>query len=344
MSDVSVIFWPMSSALPPEGGSEEVLERLADREPLDPLSAPLGTDLRTRLAPHLFRVGLEKQDVQLAAESTDEKLFQVFRMLGAEEGGPAVAEGDSRHAGQSQLGHRVDVQSQGVVEKLSQEVNSALAPAHEHDVIGCGGIGTSLLGRHATGASLVGDRRVGGEPLQGHALQPPIHHAIGFGEEAVAAEVDAVSLVVDGPREPSHRVAHFQHDRSDAGPLQQLVGRRQSGRPRANDDRLLLAHSVGLPHESSFFSNRLHHEWADLRSGPYYRPPRRRSASVPRQRSSKSDFVFGSARRGRGGKQAAFRVESEPPPGYNTVATAWGVLAGFPSSVPGPAVRAGSSS
>jgi hypothetical protein len=75
--------------------------------------------------------------------------------------------------------------------------------------------------------------------LQGQNLQPPFHHAVGLGEEAVAADVDAVAFVDHGAGDSAQYVGFLQHHRMDIGALEQLVGRGQAGGSAANDDRSL---------------------------------------------------------------------------------------------------------
>ena len=59
-----------------KGLLEEVRDRAGEREALDALRAPLGADLVAGHAPHLFGVGLEERQVQLAAEAVDEEVFE----------------------------------------------------------------------------------------------------------------------------------------------------------------------------------------------------------------------------------------------------------------------------
>ena len=55
--------------------AQEVQDCGRERKPFDPLGSPLGADFLARHAPDLLRVGLEKCQIQLAAETVDQKIF-----------------------------------------------------------------------------------------------------------------------------------------------------------------------------------------------------------------------------------------------------------------------------
>jgi hypothetical protein len=67
-------------------------------------------------------------------------------------------------------------------------------------------------------------------------LQPPVHDTVAFGEKAMAAEVDAIPLVVDGSRNASHVRALFQDYGDDIGTAEQFVGGGQAGGAGPDDD------------------------------------------------------------------------------------------------------------
>jgi len=72
--------------------------------------------------------------------------------------------------------------------------------------------------------------------FQRHPIEPPAHHPIRLGEEAVPADVDPVALIVDRLREAAQRVGFLQHDRTDAGSPEQFTSGGQSGGAGADDD------------------------------------------------------------------------------------------------------------
>ncbi len=71
----------------------------------------------------------------------------------------------------------------------------------------------------------------------GKQIEPPVEHAVRLGEEAMAAEVDPVSVVDAGAREPTDFGAAIEHRGDEIGPSQQLERRGEAGRARPDDDR-----------------------------------------------------------------------------------------------------------
>ena len=72
-----------------------------------------------------------------------------------------------------------------------------------------------------------------------HQLHPPLHHAVALGEKPVAADVHAVSLVADRPRDAADLLARLQNYRHNLRAPQQFQPGRQPCRPSPNNDRLL---------------------------------------------------------------------------------------------------------
>ncbi len=226
-----------------EGPLERVQQGLGDRQALDPLGAPFGTDPGAGKPPDLLRVGLEKGVIQLAAEPIDEELLQARGVADGKEHAAGVAQTDLQDAQPSELAQGVPTETDGVVEELALVVNPRVAGAKQHHAVGFVGVGPVKVGSVGVGfarlrpALVAAHRRWAVGRLQRHAFKPPLHHAVRLGEEAVAADVDAVALVVDGPRQPAHVGALFQDDRLDVGALEEFVGGRQPGRARADDHR-----------------------------------------------------------------------------------------------------------
>src|SRR6185437_15716848 len=70
----------LGNILLPSGNQffQYVGDRLINRETLNALSPPFGADFLAFDTPHLFRVRLEKREIQLASEAVDKKLLEVF--------------------------------------------------------------------------------------------------------------------------------------------------------------------------------------------------------------------------------------------------------------------------
>ena len=102
--------------------------------------------------------------------------------------------------------------------------------------------------RRIDGARLVlicnRQRRVGLSWRQ--KAKPPLHDAVGLGEEAVTTDVDSVAVVIDRTRQAAHIAAHFKHNRFHVCTGEQLVRRGQPRRTGADDDRGLLGHGINF--------------------------------------------------------------------------------------------------
>ncbi len=70
----------------------------------------------------------------------------------------------------------------------------------------------------------------------GHQLHPPLHHAIALGKKPMTPDVHPVAFVPDRPRDPPDLPRRLQHNRLHPRAPQQLQSRRQSRRPRSNND------------------------------------------------------------------------------------------------------------
>ena len=218
--------------------AEDVLQGAEDRQALDPLRSPLGTDGRTAFAPDLLRIRLEKRAIQLAAEAVDEELFQVLLRPERKEGRAKVTETDLHHPQQAEFLDRVQAQRDGIVEEPAEEIDAALPLPQKHDLVARLRVGPLPCRGHVAVLAAVADRGLPGlQLLDRHAIEPPLHHAVRLGEEAMAADVDAVALVVGSPRYAADIVLGLQHDGHDARPLEQLEGGGQARRPSPDDDR-----------------------------------------------------------------------------------------------------------
>jgi hypothetical protein len=72
--------------------------------------------------------------------------------------------------------------------------------AQQHDVIsirGCRNFAGGSGWRQVASRAMVGHLfRRGRIAWQRHLLQPPVHHAIAFGEKAMAAQIHAIALTI----------------------------------------------------------------------------------------------------------------------------------------------------
>ncbi len=142
------------------------LRRREERQALDPLGRPLGADLGGRDAPDLLGVGLEEEVEQALAEAVGDPLLErVLRPLGLD-GGPQVGEPGAGQLDRAELADHVGAVER-VVEELLVPVDARLARALEE--------------------------------LVAHDLVPEVVDLPVLGEEAVAAEVEAVAVAHLGP-------------------------------------------------------------------------------------------------------------------------------------------------
>ena len=176
-------------------------------EALDPLRRPVGRQLFRADAPHLFRVGLEEDAVEAPAELVAHPLFERPRVLDREHASPEVAR------------------------KAAHSLDRAQVPKGVHS-----------LDRVSEEPAAVVDAR---EPapvqqLGAEDLRPQLLDLVVLGEEAVAADVEPVAVVLDRAGQPSDLpgVALDHRDRDAA--LHQLVGGGQPGRARAHDHDVLV--------------------------------------------------------------------------------------------------------
>src|SRR5262249_7638351 len=112
------------------------------------------------------------------------------------------------------------------------------------------------------------DRVVAIRALQRQALQPPVHHPVGFREEAMAADVYPVAVMLDGARDAADIVQRLDDDRLYIRAAQQLHGRREPRRPGADSSGGTLRPPTPPPAASSSPTGR--------------RPPPFHGASSPR--------------------------------------------------------------
>ncbi|MEJ7714610.1 MAG: hypothetical protein WKF40_02430 [Thermoleophilaceae bacterium] len=192
-----------------EGG----LGRREERQALDPLGGPVGADLGHRHAPHLLGVGAEEVVEQALAEAVGHPLLEgVLASLGLHHG-PGVGEHAARQLDRAELLDHVGP-AQRVVEELLVPVDA----------------------RHPRAL----------EELLAHDLVPEVVDLLDLGEEAVAAQVEAVlaaGAVADlGLGDAADLVLGLEDDHRQALLGQQVAGG-QAGRAGAQDQGRLLFHA-----------------------------------------------------------------------------------------------------
>src|SRR5690242_15203902 len=227
---------------------DDVLNRFLDRKTLDALLAPLCADLVARHSPHFLRVRLEERVVELASEAVDKELLQVLDVLNRHRRAAHIAEANAHGANRAQLAQRVSTKSDRIIEERAQEIDARFAAAHQHDFVRVAPVTVPV---HTSGEfaslSLICDLNrllymtisisiLGHGGFNRHVLEPPVHHAIALREEAMTADVDAITFVVHGARDATHLVALFKHDGLGIAVAQKFESGSQSSRTGADDD------------------------------------------------------------------------------------------------------------
>jgi hypothetical protein len=85
--------------------------------------------------------------------------------------------------------------------------------------------------------------------FDGHHLHPPLHHAVGLGEEAMAANVHAVAFVDDSAGDAADLLARLKDNGLDGRGALELDSCGQPSRTGSDDDGCALLH--GFPCGSS---------------------------------------------------------------------------------------------
>ena len=197
--------------------------------------------------PQLLGVALEEHGVELAAEPVDVEVLQTgLRQL--MEHGLEVAE--TRDHGELEA-HRlegVDGQGDRVVEEPAVPVDAGDAVALEHHLVGGFGVGTARLHVMLTAEFLV---VIAGGALQRQHVLPPVHDPVVLGEEAVAADIHAVAVVLDGTRDASELLRFFEYGHIvcvGAAVVDELPCCGQASRAAADDHHRLLLRHVRSPY------------------------------------------------------------------------------------------------
>ena len=172
---------------------------------LDPLGGPLGAQLGGRDAPDLLGVALEEVVVEAPAEAVGDPLLEVLLLALGLDDRPQVGEAGAHELDRAELLDHVRAVER-VVEELAVPVDA----------------------RHARPL----------EELLLHHLVPEVVDLLGLGEEAVAAEIEAVSVADLGLGDAADLVLGLQHDDRAALLGEQVAGGQPRGAAAEHGDRL----------------------------------------------------------------------------------------------------------
>ena len=193
-------------------------------------------------APNLLRVRLEESSIKLDTEAIDQKILETAFGATRKQRRDPVACSSLCEAQHPEVGDRLEVDSDRVVEEPATEIDARQAVAHQHrEVTLC--LVCADIRRRRNGPPPVpignADRlaRASCTAIQWHYFLPPIHHPVRFGKEPVTAEIDPVAVPVYGARNAAHAVRRFDHDRVNVGLPHQLEGGRQARGPAPDDER-----------------------------------------------------------------------------------------------------------
>ena len=185
------------AAVAEEGG----LRGGEEREALDPLRGPLGAQLGRRDAPDLLGVGLEEVVVEPLAEAVGDPLLEVVLAALGLDRRPQVG-----HAGEEELDRAELADHVHALQRVVEELAVPVDPRHARAL----------------------------EELLVHHLVPEVVDLLGLGEEAMAAEVEAVAVAHLGLGEAADLVLGLEHDHRPPLPGEQ-VARGQPRRAAAED-------------------------------------------------------------------------------------------------------------
>src|ERR1035437_1420744 len=243
-----------------EVAGEQVLERMRERQrerqSLHALRPPVRADLAARHAPHLFRVATKERLVQPGAEPVDEERVEVGLVSPREQPRLHVTQADQRGVQKPQAPRHRQRDADRIRKEIAREIDARQARALQHHAVFALGIRrrpsrlANLRPRRAFRRQPAQHRLTGvlnldaalelvrrRLPLQRQLGEPPLHHAIAFRKEAMAADVHPVPLVRERLRDAAGRERTLEHQRNDVGSREEFPGRRQAGRSGARDHR-----------------------------------------------------------------------------------------------------------
>ena len=190
--------------------------------------------------------------VEAPPEAIDEESIEIGFVAAGKGLGPEKAERDERGVEQAEAPGHDEGDAQGIGKEVAGEVDTREAwPPQQHAILalrvrrrptyfpdtsarlGCEGAQHHLSRQlHVVPAGHVVRRR---RPLARQHGEPPVHHPLALGEEAVATDVDAVAVVHVGLRDAADGRRRFDDHGMHVGARQQLPGGGQAGRSSARD-------------------------------------------------------------------------------------------------------------
>src|SRR5262245_10805104 len=106
--------------------------RFKDAQSFDPLSAPCRADFVAINAPHFFSVVFEKSAIEFLAKSISNELFQVGFRFNWKCRRFQIAEANSHGLGQSEVRECLNLQTDRIIKKFAQIINSRFALQENH--------------------------------------------------------------------------------------------------------------------------------------------------------------------------------------------------------------------
>ena len=217
-----------------EGFGDRAGEDLHQRKPLDPLRAPIRRNLARMHAPEVFRVMLKKHLIERAAELVDVEIFQRGdgQLVHPRR---QIAETGFHRARKTHVDERLRFDRNRIIEKLLQIVDARNAVTREHHPVFPLRVGAADGKRNVAREHAVVHRR---RSLHRHDLLPKRVDLLVLGEEAVAAQVDAASVVANRAGNAADFAAFFQQNDAQlvSALLFEIVGGGEPRRACTDDD------------------------------------------------------------------------------------------------------------
>lgn len=185
----------------PQAALQPVEHRGAERKPLDALRRPVGRHLVARHAPHLLGIGLEEDRIELASELVDRPVLEAADRLVRKQLRPRIARHAQGRAHDPEVPQRLER-----AQRIGIEFALIIDAAHPRAL----------------------------DEVVGQYLVPQVDDLLAFREEAVPADVEAESLMLDRAADPADIDGVFlDHGDRKALPGQQIGG----GQPHAAPPR-----------------------------------------------------------------------------------------------------------
>src|SRR5581483_1648947 len=170
---------------------QDVQYGLENGKAFDTLRSPLGADFAATDPPDLFRIGFEKREIEFASESIDKELLEIRFGPNGGKRRAQITEADTECLRETQFAQRIDAERDRIGEELPHEVDARFTGTQKHHEVRMRGIRPRSRRRQAGDLVLILHWRARGRSgIERKNIQPPLHDAIGFGEKAMAADID----------------------------------------------------------------------------------------------------------------------------------------------------------